>query len=99
MNLDHGRWLFQWSDFLENNLKALGSSLGVNQIWTKENDPTLKDECVDFLNTCPKRAILKKNSSLNILLSSLGLHFSSLFVQCVEDVACKSSHNNFYKNK
>ena len=39
----------------------------------------------------------EKNSSLTILLSSLGLHLSSLLVKCVEDVACKSSHSNFYK--
>ena len=39
----------------------------------------------------------KKKSSLTILLSSLGLHLSSLLVKCVEDVACKSSHINFYK--
>ena len=47
----------------------------------------------------PKKGSFEKNSSLTILLSSLGLHLSSLLVKCVEDVACKSSHNNFYKKK
>ena len=42
-----------------------------------------------FFNICPKRA------NLTILLSSLGLHLSSLLVKCVKDVACKSSHNIF----
>ena len=37
----------------------------------------------------PKKDIFEKNSSLTILLSSL-------LVTCVEDLACKSSHNNFY---
>ena len=41
----------------------------------------------------------KKNSSLTILLSSLGLHLSSLLVRCVEDVACKSSHNNLFNER
>jgi hypothetical protein len=39
----------------------------------------------------------EKKSSLTILLSSLGLYLSSLLVECVEDVACKSSQNQFYK--
>jgi hypothetical protein len=39
----------------------------------------------------------KKKGSLTILLSSLGLYLSSLLVKCVEDVDCKSSHNNFTK--
>ena len=52
-----------------------------------------------FLNIGPKRGVLKNNCSLTILLSSLGVHLSSLLVKCVEDVACKSSQNNFYKKK
>jgi hypothetical protein len=93
---------FQWSDFLKNLvLKVLGLSLGTNRMWTKKNDHAPKSECVDFylfiFNTCPKRKKLIKNSSLTILLSSLGLHLSSLLVKCVEDVACKSFHNIFYK--
>ena len=49
-----------------------------------------------FFNMCPKKPILK-NKSLTILLSSLGLHLSSLLVNFVKVVACKSSHTNFYK--
>ena len=67
-------------------------------MWIEKNDHAPKSEGADFLNTCPIRAILKeKNSSLTIFLSSLGLHLSSLLVECVEDVGCKYSHNNFYK--
>jgi hypothetical protein len=64
-------------------LKALGPSLGVNQMWTKKNDHAPKSEGVDLLNTCPKRAVLKKKKSLTILLSSLGLYLLSLLVKCV----------------
>jgi hypothetical protein len=50
-----------WSDCLENQFtKLLGPSLGVNQMWTKKNDYASKNECADFLNTCPKRAVLKE---------------------------------------
>ena len=74
-------------------LKALGPSLGVNQMWTKTNDHAPKNECADLKNKiCPKKAFLKINSSLLILLSSLGLHLSSLLVKCVKDVASKSSY-------
>ena len=62
--------LFQWSslmvnllcsDFLKNQFtKPLSPSLGVNQMWTKKNDHAPKSEGVDFFNTCPKRAVLKK---------------------------------------
>ena len=38
-----------------------------------------------------------KKSSLTILLSSIGLYLSSFLAKCVEDVACKSSHNKYYK--
>ena len=107
---DHGRWPFPWSDLMvqlpwsdflrKNNLQSLwGPSLGVNQMWSKRNNHAPKSECVFFLffNICPKRAFKKKDSSLTILLFSLGLHLSSLLAKCVEDVACKSSYNNFYK--
>ena len=50
-----------------------------------------KNVCVEFFNTCPKNFSLGKNKS------SLTIHLSSLLVKCVEDVACKSSNNNFYK--
>ena len=88
-----------WSDFLKLLvLKTLGPSPRVNWMWIKKNDYALESECADFfLNTCPKRAMLTEKSSLTILSSSLGLHLSSLLVKCVKDVACKSSHNKFYK--
>ena len=38
-----------------------------------------------------------KKSSSTILLFSLGFHLSSLLFKWVEDVACESSHNDFYK--
>ena len=70
---------FAWSHFLINQFtKPLGLSLGVNQMWTKKNDHAPKSECYDLFNICPKRAFLKKNSSLIILLSFLGftcIHF------------------------
>jgi hypothetical protein len=70
-------------------LKVLGPSLGVNQMWTKKNDHAPKIEFADmFLNTCPKRAFLKK---IQVCLFSW-----ALLVKCVKDVACKSSDNNFY---
>ena len=38
------------SDFLKNQFtKLLGSSLGVNRMWTKRNHHAPKSECVDFL--------------------------------------------------
>jgi hypothetical protein len=53
-----------------------------------------------FFNIYPKRAFLEeKKSSLIILLSSLELQLSSRLVRCVEDVACKSSHNNSHNQK
>jgi hypothetical protein len=79
-------------------LKALGHPVGVNRMWTKKNDHAPKTECADlFFNTCPKSALLKKLSSFDEHLSFVGLHLSTLLVKCVEDVACKSSRNNFYK--
>ena len=107
MKSDHGRlpffmvqlevqlpWsIFSWKQFT----KPLGLSLGVNRMWTKKNDHAQKVDVLKKINICSKRAVLKKEkSSLTILLSSLGLHLSSLLVECVEDVACKSSHNNFF---
>ena len=49
----------------------------------------------------PKKGIFERGekSSLLVLLSSLRLYLSSLLVKCVEDVACKASHNNSYKIK
>ena len=57
-------------------IQFLGSSLGVNRMWIKKNDRAPKSECVDLycvyvcVCVCPKKAALKINSSLTILLSS-----------------------------
>ena len=108
--MDHGRRPFSMVQldgphfmvrFLKKTIyKAFGPLTSVNQMWTKKNDRAPNNECADFFNLCLKKAVLKeKNLSLTILLSSLGLHLS-LLVKCVEDVAGKYSHNNFYqKNK
>ena len=56
-------------------LKALGLSLGVNQMWTKKNDHSPKSECADFFNTCPKMAVLKKKLKFE---HSLVLSWASL---------------------
>ena len=72
-------------------LKSLGPSLGANQMWTKKNyHAPRKWMCWFFIIHAQKRQFWKNNSCLTILLSSLGLHLSSLLVKCVEDVACKS---------
>ena len=93
----HGRTFVTW--LLEKLvLRVLGPSLGVNRMWTKKNDHAPKSEGVGFLIHAQKGKFWKK-SSLTILLSSLGLHLSSPLVKCVEDVACKSSQNNFHKKK
>jgi hypothetical protein len=41
-------------------IKFLGSSLGVNRMWTERIDHALKSGCVEFFNVCSKRAILEK---------------------------------------
>ena len=68
---DHGRWTLSmvWvhgpTSMVWHHkklvLRALGPSLGVNQMWTKKNDRAPKSEGVDFFNTYPKRTNLKKN--------------------------------------
>jgi hypothetical protein len=50
-----------------------------------------------FLIHAQKGQFWEKNSSLTILLSSLGLYLSALLVKCVKDVAHKTSHNNLHK--
>ena len=66
-----------WSKFLNQFIKHVGSSLGVNRMWTKRNDHAPKNECANFFNMCPKRAILKKKLSLIIFCFLLvGLLFS-----------------------
>ena len=56
-----------------------------------------KNECAQFFQYMPKKGNFEIISSLTILLSSFGLHLSSILVKSVKDVACKSSHKNFYK--
>ena len=81
-------------------LKALGPSLGVNQMWTKKNDHAPKREWVDvFLINAQEEQFWIFFSSLTILLSSFELHLSSLLVKCLKDVDCKSSYNNFYRKQ
>jgi hypothetical protein len=53
--------------------KPWGPSLGLNQVWTKRNDHAPKSECAHYFSICPKREVLKKISSLTILLSSSSL--------------------------
>ena len=90
MKLDHGRWpfLMVWVHgptsmvrLLENIVwKALGPSLGVNQMWTKKNDHAPKSECVGIFEYMLKRAILKKIQVWPfscILLGFTCLHFLS----------------------
>ena len=84
--MDHGRWSFSlWSNFhgpISYKIqftKFLGSSLGLNRMWTKRNDHASKSDCVDFFfNISLKTAVLgKKNASLTIFLSSFVFIFSS----------------------
>jgi hypothetical protein len=80
MGDDHFPWSeltvqLSWSDFLENQFtKSLGFPLGVNRMWTKRNHHAPNSECVDSLNLCPQRKVLKKqikfDHSLLIIFSS-----------------------------
>ena len=70
MKSDHGRWPLSMVRVhglismvrLHKKLvlRALGPSLGMNQMWTKKNDHAPKNDGADFFDTCPKRAILKE---------------------------------------
>ena len=79
--MDHGTWPFvtiqldgpTFMVWLLENLftRLFGPLISCNQMWTKRNDHTLKNECDDFFNIYPKREVLKnKLQSLTILLSS-----------------------------
>ena len=82
-----------WSDFIKISFKSLGPFTRCKLNVTKKND-----EGAHFLIHVQKRQFWKKKkSSIAILLSSLGFYLSSLLAKCVEDVACKSSCNNFYQ--
>ena len=66
----------------------------------QEEWPCTREWMWRFFKNMPKKGNLwKKKKSLTILLSSLGVHLSSLLVKCVEDVAYKSSYNKFYKKE
>jgi hypothetical protein len=78
-------------------LKAFGPSLGVNQMWTKKNDHAPKSEGADFFDNMSKKGSFEKKIKSDHSFISLELHLSSFIVECVKDVASKSSHNNFYK--
>ena len=68
-----------WSNFKKYQFtKPLGPSQCENQMWTKKNDHASKCDCADFFHICPKRAVLKKNSGLSKLLSSLGLYHKDI---------------------
>ena len=89
-----------WSDFKKISFESLGSLARCKPNVDQEESPcTKKWRCWFFFKYMPKKGSIEKNSSLTILLSSLGLHLSSLLVKYVEVVACKSSQNNFYKKK
>ena len=90
-----------WSNFLNFSFKSLAPLTRCTPNVNQEEWPcTKKWMCWFFSIACSKRVVLKKkNLSLSILLSSLGLHLSSLLVKCGEDVACNSSYNNFYKKR
>jgi hypothetical protein len=66
-------------------------------MWTKKSDHAPKSEGANFFLIHAQKGQFWKNSSLTILLSSLGIYLSLLIVKCVKDVAYKSSHNIFYK--
>jgi hypothetical protein len=73
--MDHEGGL-PWSNSLKTQFtKALGPSLGVNQMWTKRNGHAPRSECVDFLNICPKKA--DKKNKFDHSLSFLVFIFSS----------------------
>jgi hypothetical protein len=61
----------QWSKFMVRLLKkivlkALGSSLGVNQLWTKKNDHAPKNDCGDlFFIYMPEKGIFEKRIKLS----------------------------------
>ena len=78
-------------------LEDLGPSLGVNRMWIKKNDYAPQSECANCFNTCSKRALLKIIRVWPLSCFLMGFTCLSLLIKCVEDVACKSSHNNFYK--
>jgi hypothetical protein len=50
-----------WSDLIKNLvLRAMGPSLGVNQMWTKRKDHGAKSGGGDFFNICTKMAVFKR---------------------------------------
>jgi len=110
MKPDHGRWPLSmvWVHGPDSMVRLhkiyIFESLGP-LTWCKSNVdqeewPCTKKWMCWFLIHAQKGWFIKQNQVWPfscLLLSSLGLHLSSLLVKCVEDVACESSHNNFYK--
>ena len=86
---DHGRCLFSMVrvhgptsmiQLLKNIvLKVMGSSLGVNGMWTKKNDHVLKSQCADFFVIHAQKGRLWKklkfNHSLVFFWASLVFYF------------------------
>ena len=56
-----------------------------------------KMNVLNFLNICSKGNLGWTKNKFDQSLVFSWLHLSSLLVRCVVDVACKYSHNNFYK--
>ena len=60
--------MFPWFDFVVRCLEkpiynAFGPlTLGLNQMWTKKDGRAPKSECVDFLDVCPKKVVLRKKT-------------------------------------
>ena len=90
-----------WSDFIKYTFfESLGPLTWCKSNVDQEEWPCTKKWMCWFLIHAQKGQFIKKNQVWPfscLLLSSLGLHLSSLLVKCVEDVACESSHNTFTK--
>jgi hypothetical protein len=72
MKSDHGRWSYSMVPlhgptcmiyFFFKNIKLLGPSLGVNQMWIERNDHAPKSECVDFQILNAQKGCFKKTKS------------------------------------
>jgi hypothetical protein len=72
MDLEDG--MFSWADLMVQIawfdplkikfIEHLGPSLRVTQLGTKRNDHAPEGECDNFLNICPKLAILRKSNQV-----------------------------------
>ena len=97
MKSNYGRWSFQWSKFIYDFLKKqiLIQFTRCKLYLVREEWPCTKKWMCWFFFNMPKMVVLKKFKFDHFLL----FFWASLLVQCVEDVACKSSHYIFYKNE